>query len=108
MERENLRAFERAVLALRDQGVGVREIARRFRRSPEHINRVIDYAHLPNRGGPPRSSRSGLSPLERRVLYWRERGIDHDELAVRFRRSADHMRRVEGMAYLRKAMSLLS
>ena len=101
-----LRPLERAVLRLRDSGVSTAEIARRFRRSPAHIERVIELAGLPNRRGLP--IQPGLRPIERRVLAWRASGVGHQELADRFKRSAAHMRRIEGMAYLRKGHQLLS
>lgn len=104
-DRQRLRALERAVLRWSDQGLAVEEIARRFRRSPDHIRRIISYTELPGR----RAARSeeGLRPLERVVLSWRERGATHDELADMFQRSPQHMRRVEGLAYLRKGLQLL-
>ena len=104
-DRNVLRPLERAVLRLRDRGVPTTEIARRFHRSPAHIERVITYAELPGRKG---TDRSGLRPIERRVLAWRAEGIGHQELADRFKRSASHMRRIEGMAHLRKARQLLA
>ena len=101
-----LRPLERTVLRLQEQGFSTAEIARRFRRSPAHIERVIGYAELPGRRGLP--ERTGLRPIERRVLAWRAAGVGHQELAERFKRSADHLRRIEGMAYLRKGRQLLA
>jgi DNA-binding CsgD family transcriptional regulator len=100
-----LRPLERAVLRLFSDGVSTVEIGRRFRRSPAHIERVIRYAALPHRRG---TDRPGLRPIERRVLAWRAAGLDHQELAVRFKRGAGHMRRIEGLAHLRKARELLA
>jgi DNA-binding CsgD family transcriptional regulator len=39
-----------------------------------------------------------LRPLERRLLRWRAQGVDHDELADRFRHSAEFLARVEEYA----------
>ena len=100
-----LRPLERAVLRLRSEGVSTVEIGRRFRRSPAHIERVIEYAELPHRRG---IERPGLRPIERRVLAWRAAGMDHQELALKFKRSAGHMRKIEGLAHLRKARELLA
>lgn len=101
-----LRPLERTVLRLHEQGLSSSEIARRFRRSPAHIERVIEYAGLPGRRGLP--DRAGLRPIEKRVLAWRAAGVEHQELAGRFKRSADHLRRIEGLAHLRKGRQLLA
>ena len=101
-----LRPLERAVLRLRDRGITTADIARRFLRSPAHIERVIAYSGLPGRHAI--LDRPGLRPVERRVLAWRAEGVTYDELADRFKRSAEHMRRVEGMAYLKKGRQLLT
>jgi DNA-binding CsgD family transcriptional regulator len=105
LDQNVLRPLERAVLRLQKRGVSTTEIARRFHRSPAHIERVITYAGLPGRRG---TDRPGLRPIERRVLAWRAVGVGHQELADRFKRSAEHMRRIEGMAHLRKARQLLA
>jgi hypothetical protein len=39
-----------------------------------------------------------LRPLERRLLRWREQGVDHEELSRRFRRSPEFLARVERYA----------
>lgn len=41
-----------------------------------------------------------LRPLERRVLKLAAAGLDHSEIGKRFRRSADHIRRVAKYAQL--------
>ena len=96
VDRESLRPMERRVLRLTDQGVDTAEIARRFHRSPEFVERVVDYTHLPRTTithDPPM-----LRPLERRILKWRAKGTNHAEIGRRFRRSADHVARVEQLA----------
>ncbi len=102
-----LRPLERRVLRLRDAGHSTAEIARRFRRSPEHIRRVIEFTELPGRTGGD-SDRGGLRALERRVLHLRNRGLGHDEIAERFRRSPGHIRRVEGLALYKTSVRLLT
>jgi hypothetical protein len=97
---DSLRPLERRVLALQEAGVGREEIARRFRRSPEFIDRVIEMAHLPRHPSqasrpPPRHA---LRPIERCLLRWQEEGESFDDLAPRFKRSPAHLRRVAGLA----------
>ncbi len=103
-----LRPLERRVLAMRDSGMSTEEIARRFRRSPAHIERVMELASLPGRTGAGDSNRGGLRALERRVLHLRNGGLGHDEIAKRFRRSPAHIRRVEGMALYKTSVRLLT
>jgi hypothetical protein len=100
----DLRPVERRVLAMKAAGLDLTEIGRRLNRSPEHVSRIIEWSAIPRqmRPRPP-----GLRPIERRLLKWRDAGLTHDEIGRRFRRSADHMRRVEGMAHYRMALQLL-
>lgn len=97
MHDEHLRPIERRLLRLRDEGVDYDELGRRFARSPEHIQRVLDLALLPSRSGP-RPPGDILRPVERRVLRWREQGVELDEVAERFGRSPRHMAQVERLA----------
>lgn len=106
MDREALRPIERAVLRRRDEGLDIHEIASRFRRSPGHIERIIAYTELPDREGAP-AREEALRPLERRVLGLTARGVGFEQLGAAFRRSPEHMRRVAGLAHLRKGRSLL-
>ncbi len=108
MTRQALRPLERRVLHLRDAGVAIDEIGRRFRRSPEHIERVIDLTEIPGRSAERSSDRPGLRPIERRVLHWRREGLGHDEIAARFRRSPGHIRRIEGLALYKRSLELLA
>lgn len=94
---ERLRPVERRVLRWADAGLDDAEIGRRFGRSERWTAQVrfladIDLPRVRRPDGDP------LRPLERRVLRWREQGVDHDELALRFRRSPAHMARVEEYA----------
>lgn len=107
LDRDDLRPIERTVLRRRDEGMDVTDIAMRLRRSPGQVERIIEYTRLPQRSATARNTTGGLRPLERRVLDLVEEGHDFERLAAAFRRSADHMRRVAGLAYLRKALALL-
>lgn len=96
MEHDELRPVERRVLRLAGDGVPVSEIARRFHRSPDHIERVIEWARLPGRDGT--TETATLRPLERCVLHWRDRGVAYEDIGPRLRRSAGFVQRVEGFA----------
>lgn len=102
-----LRPLERRILRLHEQGVEHAEIGRRFRRSADHVRRVIEMTQLPGRTGE-RPSRGVLRPLERRVLRWRDAGVGYAEIGAKFRRSPGHIRRVEGLARIKQAVALLS
>jgi hypothetical protein len=97
---DSLRPLERRVLALQEEGVDREEIARRFRRSPQFIDRVVEMAHMPRhrskRTTPPR--RHALRPIERCLLRWQDEGATFDALAPRFKRSPAHLRRVANLA----------
>ncbi len=93
-----LRPLERRVLRLVDEGVGDIEIARRFRRSPGMIRRIVAMTRLPQAKGAHEALGKGLRPLERRVLRWRARGVAYTEIGSRFRRSPAFVERVEVLA----------
>lgn len=81
---------------MRAEGVGDPEIARRFRRTPGHVKRVAALATIARQhDGRPSGT---LTPLERRVLRWRDRGADPHDMAWRFRRTPEHIARVERLA----------
>ncbi len=94
-----MRPLERRVLRLSQDGLDDAEIGRRFRRGPEWAARVRAMAELPHNGTRPRGD--VLRPLERRILRWRAAGIAYEDLAPRFRRSPDFLRRVESLALYR-------
>lgn len=98
MQDQHLRPIERRLLRLSDEGIDANELGRRFVRSPQHIERVLDLARLPSRSGP-RPRGDILTPIERRVLRWREQGAEMDEVAHRFGRSPRHMAQVERLAH---------
>lgn len=74
------------------EGVVPAEIGRRFNRSEEFVERVLEFSSLPGRGASPKPQ--GLRPLERRLLRWREQGATPAELADRFRRGPGYIERV--------------
>jgi DNA-binding CsgD family transcriptional regulator len=98
-EAQRLRPIERRVLALQKAGMPDAEIARRFRRGRRSIEQIQSLASLDGRHAERRARRSGaLRPVERRILAWRDRGVTADQLAGRFRRSPEYVKRVEHLA----------
>jgi hypothetical protein len=103
-----LRPIERRVRRWVDSGVGDVEIARRFRRSTRWVARVRMLAELDRAVTEPSAQAAAASrstatygrlrPLERRLLWWRDRGVGYDELSSRFRRSPEFLARVERYA----------
>lgn len=106
--RELLTPRERRVLAMRDEGMSSEEIGTRINRSPEHVERIIEWTEIPRSRRPGARRKEPLSPIERRVLAMRKEGQDRDEIAERFQRSPRFIKQVEGLAHLRKGLSLLS
>lgn len=92
----SLRPVERCVLRLVADGVDHIEIARRFRRRPEFVDRVIAYARLPRTSV--LTEADALRPVERRILKWRASGAGHADIGRRFYRSAGHIQRIEQLA----------
>ena len=95
-DHEFLRPVERCVLRLVANGVDHIEIARRFRRQPEFVDRVIAYSGMARTGVEP--AEHALRPVERRILKWRASGAAHADIGRRFHRSAGHIRRIEELA----------
>lgn len=91
-----MRPIERRMLKLANAGADDIEIAWRFRRTPKNVRQVIACANLPRGGGEQASS--GLRPIERRVLRWRDEGAEFDDLAARFRRGPAFLEQVERLA----------
>jgi DNA-binding CsgD family transcriptional regulator len=88
----NLRPVERRMTRLAAEGVVPDEIGRRFNRSGEFVERVLEFASLPGRGASP--DNDALRPIERRLLRWRDEGATPNELADRFRRGPAYIERV--------------
>lgn len=95
-----LRPLERRVLRFVDDGVGHDEIARRFRRSPEFIGRVVEMAGFPGRqaASAPDLVIEPLRPLERCILGWMDQGATPAAIAPRLHRSEDFVERVADLA----------
>jgi DNA-binding CsgD family transcriptional regulator len=93
---EHLRPLERRIRRLTAEGVSNEEIGRRFRRSPEFVQRVHDLTKVDRTPGPP--DESPLRPLERRILRWRESGAGPEVIGPLFHRSPGFVTRVEDLA----------
>ena len=91
-----LRPLERRVIKLAADGVVPAEIGRRFNRSEDFVERVLELASVPGRSAP--ESPRGLRPIERRLLRWREEGVSTPDLADRFQRGPDYIERVLALA----------
>jgi uncharacterized protein (DUF433 family) len=101
---DHLRPVERRILALRDAGETTEQIADRFKRSPEHVERMLAWTAIPRSGPAPRLA---ARARERLVLSRRSDGETHDTIAERFRRSPGFIKQVEGLAHFRRALDLL-
>ena len=94
----HLRPVERRMIRLAESGMVPAEIGRRFNRSEDFVERVLQLAdHRPFRSGE-RNGHDPLRPLERRLLRWRAEGATFEELADRFRRGPAHLERVLQLA----------
>jgi DNA-binding CsgD family transcriptional regulator len=100
MHDDHLRPVERRMMRLAESGIVPAEIGRRFNRSEEFVERVLQMADrrredASDNGHP---DAGALRPLERRLLRWRAEGATYEELADRFRRGPAHLERVLALA----------
>src|SRR5438270_4738244 len=95
--------MERRMVRLSEEGLGNEEIARRFRKSPGFVHRVLALARVPRRGTGPDTTR--LRPVERRVLKWREDGASASDIAARFRRQPRSIEQIERLARYKQSGS---
>ena len=96
--------MERRMVRLAEQGLGDQEIARRFRKTPGFVRRVLELARVPRRGDARPQRR--LRPVESRVLKWREDGASATDIASRFRRQPRSIEQIERLArYKQSAVS---
>lgn len=100
MTEHALRPLARTVVRLDNEGMATAEIAWRLRRSPGHVNRILEWTKLPrsSQAKDRSATSSGLRPIERRVLQARSEGIDRAQVAARLRRSPQHVARIERYA----------
>ena len=84
--------------SMAEAGVTPAETARRFRRSGRYVEQVLRLAQVPRTAEAQQSADAPLRPLERRLLRWRDEGVDSDEVAAMFRRTPEHIDRVLALA----------
>ena len=96
----DLRPLERRVSKLAADGMVPAEIGRRFNRSEKFVERVLVLADLPGRSAP--VPPTGLRPIERCLLRWREQGVSTFDIADRFRRGPGHIEQVLELADYRQ------
>lgn len=102
---EHLRPIERRVLDMKEEGVVIDEIAKRIRKSPEFVERLITWTEIPRNGS---STDRHLTPMQSRVLDLRAEGKSHEEIASKFKKGEDYIRQVEGLAHFKESLRLLS
>lgn len=102
---ETLRPIERRVLDLHGAGVPVDEIAARFNKSPEFVERLLGWTDIPRNGS---DAERDLNPIERRVLDMRAEGQTRTEIAEKFKKTERYIRQVEGLAHFKEGQRLLS
>lgn len=100
VDHSRLRAKERVIKRLSENGMSTSEIAWRFKSSPGHIHRTLRLIEVP-RAPKHDIDRSGASAIERTVTKARTRGVTHAEIGARLRRSPAFVARVEEFAALR-------
>lgn len=94
---ERLRPVERRVLAMHRHGIGTPEIADRFRRSPQHVKRVIEWTGIKRAQTP---ERRHPRAIEQRVVTLRDAGETYEQIGGRFKRSPRFIRQVEGLTHV--------
>jgi len=94
-----LRPIERRMTSMADAGLTPDETGRRFHRSGRYVEQVLRLAQVPRSAADASSPvEMSLRPLERRLLRWRDEGVDTGEVAAMFGRSPEHIERVLALA----------
>ena len=101
---DHLRPIERRIIAMLDEGLSVEEIAGRIKRSPAHVERILEWTRIPRSGPAPRRFPRAMRT---RVMTLRSEGETHEQIAERFQRSPEFIRRIEGHGHYSKARQLL-
>ncbi len=83
---------------MREDGLAHAEIGRRIKKSPAHVERIIEWTDIPRTRPAPR--RYGEA-FENRIIALRANGESYERIAKRFRHSSGFIARVERLADLR-------
>lgn len=105
MTSTQLRPIERRMTRMAEAGLTPAETGRRFHRSGRYVEQVLRLARAPrtsgddaNRATSANAVGASLRPVERRLLRWRDQGVDAGEVAAMFKRSPEHIERVLALA----------
>jgi DNA-binding NarL/FixJ family response regulator len=90
---------------MRADGIGIEEIAGRIKKSPEFVERMIEWTKIPRTG---RTTERHLTPRQRRVLDLRADGETHRQIGERFKRGEAYIRQIEGLAHFKEAQRILT
>lgn len=88
---------------MREDGHSIEDIAGRLKRTPRHVERIIEWTEIPRDGSPYKFPEA----LENRVLALRAEGESHEQIAGRFKRTARNIRQIEAFAHYRQALEML-
>jgi hypothetical protein len=81
--------------SMAEAGLTPAETGRRFRRSERYVEQVLRLAQVPRAyDDQPHPVEAPLRPLERRLVRWRDEGVDAGEVAAMFGRTPEHIARV--------------
>lgn len=100
-----LRPIERRVLDMQEEGVPIDEIAARFNKSGDFVERLLAWTDIPRNGN---ANDRDLNPIERRVLDMRAEGASHAEIAEKFKKTERYIRQVDGLAHFKEGQRLLA
>ncbi len=77
-----------------EAGLTPAETGRRFHRSERYVEQVLRLAEVPRAADDQPNPVGALRPLERRLVRWRDEGVDAGEVAAMFARTPEHIERV--------------
>ncbi|MBT8199306.1 MAG: hypothetical protein KJO36_02195 [Acidimicrobiia bacterium] len=105
-----LSPIQRVIRKQLEDGATVVEVATSLRKRPGTIRRFAEMADYAIDTGMERdrsrsTSEDGLRPIERRVMAMRTDGERLGDIAAKFRRSPQHIRRIEEYAQMKQTRS---
>ena len=107
MTSTQLRPIERRMTRMAEAGLTPAETGRRFHRSERYVEQVLRLAQVPRtHDDQPNPVGAPLRPLERRLLRWRDEGVDSGDVAVMFGRTPEHIERVLALVEYKQRRTL--